>query len=252
MLLEERFSRILHLLKQKGTVSVTELSSLLHTSESTIRRDIAALSRQGKLKKVYGGAKAVDSTILTSEFDVQTKSAMNVEEKTKIAQYAATTIQNDDFVYIDAGTTTLLMLDYIDAPNAVFVTNGIPHAKKLIQKGYQAYVTGGQIKLATEAIVGAESVQSIQKYNFTKCFMGTNGIDIKRGFTTPNIDEALIKGEAVRRSYMAYVLADHTKFRQVSSVTFASLSDACIITDQLNFKEFEEYTVIKAVNTDHQ
>lgn len=51
--------------------------------------------------------------------------------------------------------------------------------------------------------------------------MGANGIDIGSGFTTPDIEEGLIKETAINKSYMAFVLADHSKFRRVYSVTFA-------------------------------
>ena len=77
--------------------------------------------------------------------------------------------------------------------------------------------------------------------------MGTNGIDITAGFTTPDIVEAKLKEEAVKKSYMAFVLADHTKFRRVFSVTFAQLKTCCIITDSLPDNRFAQETVIKEV-----
>ena len=77
--------------------------------------------------------------------------------------------------------------------------------------------------------------------------MGTNGIDIQRGFTTPDIDEALIKSEAIKRSYVSFVLADHSKFKQVSSVSFGSLDNSCVITDRLPDPVFAKHTVIKEV-----
>ena len=59
----------------------------------------------------------------------------NKGAKEKIAKYAAGLIEPGDFVYIDAGTTTDLMIDFITVRQAVFVTNAITHAKKLAQKG---------------------------------------------------------------------------------------------------------------------
>lgn len=247
MLFEKRADRILETVNKKGSASVTELADLIQTSESTIRRDISALDKMGKLKKVYGGAAKNSNPVFTDEFDVQTKFSMNIDQKEKIAKYAAESINDDDFVFIDAGTTTYMMIPYIKAKNATFVTNGIVHAKALIQAGLKTYVTGGQLKPVTEAVVGQEAVESIKKYNFTKCFMGTNGIDIERGFTTPNIDEALIKEAVIKQSYIAYILSDSSKFRKVSSVTFSPIKNACIITDKLDDIKFKDYTVIKTV-----
>lgn len=247
MMFEDRAEKILAIINSKGSATVTELAEEIGTSESTIRRDIILLDKSGKLKKVYGGATRVSNPVLTNEYDFQTKSTMNIDEKMKIAKYAASLINNGDFVYIDAGTTTLMMIPFINVSNAVFVTNGIAHAKKLIQSGYKTYLTGGQLKLLTEAIIGHDAVYSIKKYNFTKCFIGTNGIDIKNGFTTPDIDEALIKEEAMNKSYISYILADSTKFKQVSSVTFAEINKACIITDKPVDSMFSKSTVIKVV-----
>ena len=120
----------------------------------------------------------------------------------------------------------------------MYVTNGIVHAKKLVQKGLEAFILGGQIKLSTEAIIGIEAVNNIRKYNFTKCFMGTNGIGLKEEFTTPDVNEALLKKEAINRSKKVYVLSDASKFNKISSITFGSLDKAIIITTKVNEKKF--------------
>lgn len=103
------------------------------------------------------------------------------------------------------------------------------------------------MKPVTEAVVGAQGIASIKSYNFTKAFMGANGIDVDAGFTTPDIEEALIKEAAINKSYMSFVLADHTKFKRVFPVTFSKLKNCCIITDKLTDTIFAEKTVIKEV-----
>ncbi len=248
MMFEERAAKILEIVKKRHIASIGDLSAALGASESTIRRDVIELDQRGQLKRVRGGAAETDNPVFTGEYDVQTKAGIHADLKQRIAKYAAAAIRSDDLVYIDAGTTTLTMIPYIQAPGAVFVTNGFSHAKALTQRGYVVYVTGGRLKLTTEAIVGDSAVRSIEKYNFTKCFMGTNGIDEKRGFTTPDIDEALIKEAAIRQSYVAYVLADSSKFRRISPVTFAKLSSACIITDRIPDERYKKWTIIKTVD----
>ncbi|MCC8192794.1 MAG: DeoR/GlpR family DNA-binding transcription regulator [Ruminococcus sp.] len=248
MLAQERYARILDILKTKSPVTVTELTRALDTSESTIRRDLISLDEMGKLKKVHGGALAIESAFNISEDDVLTRSKLNVEEKMAIGEYAATLIKNDDFVFIDAGTTTECLIDYIASNSrATFVTNGIVHARKLVQKGLKAYVVAGQLKLATEAIVGAEGVLSMEKYNFSKCFMGSNGVSIKEGYSTPDAEEALIKRQAMNRSYMRYILADNSKFGKIHPVTFAAIEAACIITDRCDDDRYKDVTVVKEV-----
>ena len=249
MLTEERRTKIVEIVNEKKAVSVNELVELLDTSAATIRRDINALNRTKQLIKVFGGATANSSLdVNTKEDAVKQKVTKNVVEKDTISHYAASLIQDNDFVYIDAGTTTLAMIDYINNHNAKYITNGIVHARKLMDKGLQTIMIGGRLKASTEAVVGPDCVEFIRKYHFTKAFMGTNGISVYAGFTTPDADEAMIKTEAIRHAYMSYVLADHTKFDQINSVTFAEISDCCIITDKMPGKDFSNHTVVKVCN----
>lgn len=247
MLQNERHERILARLKKHNTVKVAALAKEMGISESTIRRDITELDHAGKLKKVFGGAVAVNGGITFGETDVSQRTMINVEEKELIAKYAAGMVQENDFVYIDAGTTTEKMIDYLDKKNVTYITNGITHAKKLVQKGFDAHIIGGLLRPSTEAVIGSEAIEFVQHYNFTKCFMGTNGVDIERGFTTPDIGEAAIKTAVMKKAYMSFVLADHTKFGLISPVTFADLDGACIITDRPVDKHFHKHTVIKEV-----
>ncbi len=247
MLSEERFAEILKILEEKKTVTVSELTAALDTSESTIRRDLNALHEMGRLKKVHGGATLLDRSFAALEEDVSTKSRLYVEQKERIARYAASTVNDEDFVYIDAGTTTEKMIEFLPNTRATFVTNGIVHAKKLISRGLRAFIIGGQLKLSTEAVVGAEAVTNLKKSNFTPCFMGTNGISAEAGYSTPDIEEAFIKTEAMGRSFVAYVLADSSKFGMVSSVTYADLSQACIVTDSVPDTKYHDIAVIKEV-----
>lgn len=247
MLTQERYQTILQILNEKNAVTVSELTHALGTSESTIRRDLATLAEMGKLNKVFGGATSIKQTSGISEDAVSSRENIMSEEKNAIGIYSAGLINDSDFVFIDAGTTTSRLIDYISNYKATYVTNGISHARKLIQKGLSAYMVGGKMKPVTEAIVGAEGIASIRNFNFTKAFMGTNGIDIDAGYTTPDIEEALIKEAAINKSYMSFILADHTKFGRVFPVTFSKLKKCCIITDALPDKRFADETVIKEV-----
>lgn len=247
MLTQDRFNIILQVLDQQGSVTVSELSALIGASESTIRRDLTTLSDDGKLKKVFGGATVIRQTEGVFEDLVSNREIIMTAEKRKIAEYAAKLINSDDFVYIDAGTTTSFIPDYISNKRATYVTNGIAHAKKLISKGFKVYTIGGRIKIATEAIVGSEGLRSLKTFNFTKAFMGTNGIDTEVGFTTPDIEEGIIKEEAINKSYLTFILADHTKFRKIYPITFADIKKCCIITDKLPYGEFADKTVVKEV-----
>lgn len=236
MLTEERHKIILEKINTNSVVYVNELVENLGISESTIRRDLNYLNDEGKLKKVHGGATLLEKEFNTKDPTFKYREGLNLDEKLKIAKYAATIIEENDFVYIDSGTTTSLMIDFLKEKNAVYVTNGITQAKKLITNGFKTYIIGGEIKESTEAIVGVEAINSLKKYNFTKSFFGANGISEYRGYTTPDINEALVKEEAIKRSRNSYILADKSKFAEISCVTFAEIEEAIIITSNIDEK----------------
>ena len=207
MLAEERFREILKIVNEKKTVTVQELTALLETSESTIRRDLTTLHQRGALIKVHGGAAAAESETMTRDADLSLRSTLNKEEKTVIGKYAAGLIREEDFVYLDAGSSVDAMIDYITETGALYVTNAVSHAQKLLKKGMRVFLIGGELKAVTEAIVGAEAVEC------RKC----------------------------------YVLADASKIRQISSVTFADFQSAQLITTKLQDVTYRKYTNIMEV-----
>ena len=234
MFTEERHNIILRELKIKGMISVNDLVKLLNTSESTIRRDLNTLDSEGLLKKIHGGATLVGEKASRHDYKVNVRKSLNLDEKRKIAIHAASLIQDEDVIYIDAGTTTELIIEFISNTNITAVTNGIVHAKKLLEKNIKTFILGGEIKDVTEAIIGSNAVLDLKKYNFSKGFFGANGISNENGYTTPDVTEGMVKAEALRRCKKAYVLADESKLDQGSFVTFGNIEDATLITNKLN------------------
>ena len=89
-----------------------------------------------------------------------------------------------------------------------------------------------------------EAIISLDKYNFTKGFFGTNGISTESGFSTPDAPEGLVKKTALARCTHAYVLADSSKFNKIYPISFAGLASATILTDVLEDKKYRDYTTI--------
>lgn len=248
MLAEERFERILSIIEKEGSATVQQLMNEVGTSESTIRRDLNAMDSDGLLRKVHGGAVSNRQLVRTKEEDVTDRKTRNAGEKRCIGRYAAGLIAEDDFVYLDAGTTTEMMLDYVQETRAVFVTNAVGHAMKLVKKGFRVYLLGGEFKSTTEAVVGGEAVENLGKYNFTKGFWGTNGITVANGFTTPELREALVKRKSMKNCKECYVLADPSKFSRIFSIKFAEFNQATILTTNLQEDKYRKYQNVLEVN----
>ena len=232
MLAEERFSLILDLLARQRTATVQELCEALNASESTIRRDLNELDKLGKLNKVHGGATLPDSPFRTDEPTMAAKEELAVSQKQSIAQAAAELILPEDFIYLDAGSSTLALARALSA-------------RLLAQKGCRVFLPGGLLRPQTEAIIGAAALTAIQQYNFTKAFMGANGVALDSGFTTPDPEEAAVKAAALHRAREAWFLVDDTKFAQVYPAVICDLHSGAILTNRCPNPKYRQYTLIK-------
>ena len=246
-LAEERFGQILDLLNKQRTATVQELCEALGTSESTIRRDLTELDRLGKLNKVHGGATLPDNRFQAEEPTMQAKETLAVPQKRAIAAAAAALIHAEDFVFIDAGSTTLELVRALEgeALQANYVTNGVAHARTLAQKGCRVFLPGGLLRPQTEAIVGAAAVSSLQQYNFTKAFMGANGVALEAGFTTPDPEEAAVKATVVHRARESWFLVDDAKFARICPAVIADLHSGAILTNRCPNPKYKQYTLVK-------
>lgn len=232
MLTEERFAVIRSLLVDDSVVKIQTIVEATQASESTVRRDLSQLEELGELVRVHGGAKRIFSVDL--EPSVGEKRLRSQAEKVAIARYAASIIKEGEFIYIDAGTTTLAMVPYIQAEGLTIVTNGLELAVQLADSKFTVILLGGLIKPNTRAMIGSDTLKQLRQYRFSRAFMGTNGIDASYGFTTPDTQEAHVKESALAQANRVYVLADNSKFDKVSFCQFADFDKVTVITDQLS------------------
>jgi len=224
MLFEDRISLILKLIEQNGSIENSKIIKDLKISEATLRRDLAYLEKEGKIKRVRGGA--ILKKVARKEIAIKEKN-FNKDSKKKIAKLAAQFISDGDYIYLDAGTTTYEIIDYIKGKDIKVVTNGIIHLEKLIANDIETYLIGGRIKKSTLAIVGVKALRDLSEFRFDKAFIGINGIN-ENGYSTHDIEEALIKKQAIDNSNKAFILADSSKFDIVYFANVAKLEEATL------------------------
>lgn len=234
MIAQERLARIVEIVNDRGAVSVPELMEELDASESTIRRDLLKLDRVGRINKVHGGAMRAREDFVMADQSFVGRRSLYMEEKRAIARYAKDLIKPDDFVFIDGGTTTECLVEAITQVGATYLTNSLPHAQRLLARGCRTLLPGGEVKPVTEVLVGAETVNAIRRYHFTVGFWGTNGVGLEEGYTTPEFSEAAVKQVALEHTMRPYVLADPSKFKKTSLITFVEFNDATVITSRLS------------------
>ena len=248
MLTEKRHEIILSLLNKKNFVSLKEILKATNSSESTIRRDLKSLEIENKLKRVHGGAKSLSRNSIEASYNE--KSSLNIDEKKSIALLASTLIEDGDCIYLDGGTTTYSLIEFLSTKKDILVvTNGIHHINALLDNNIKCFIVGGNLKQSTRVVLGSEAINFLNKFRFDKAFLGTNGAHCELGFTTPDIEEASIKEAAIKLSKESFILCDSTKIDAVSFVKFADINQCTLIsTSNEKINKFKNLTEIKVVD----
>ncbi len=201
---EKRHELILEELSHKDFLTLQELIDRTGCSASTIRRDLSKLQQLGKLQRVHGGAMLKENRMV--EANLTEKLATNLDEKKMIAKIAANQINDNECLFIDAGSSTLELIKYIQAKDIIVVTNGLTHVEALLKKGIKTIMLGGQVKENTLATIGSSAMEILRRYCFDKAFIGMNGLDIELGLTTPDEQEVII-------SPRCFCYTSNTKFK---------------------------------------
>jgi DeoR family fructose operon transcriptional repressor len=232
MLPKERQRRIVDLVNENGSCSVTELAEQLDYSKPTIRRDLNTLEQEGLIDRSHGGAVPVDK--VGAEQSYRQKEVQHLESKQAIAERAVEEVLDDEIAFFDGGTTTIQIARRMpDERRYVAVTNSPLLADELVETADEVKLTGGTLRGKTRALVGPTAEQFMHRTNFDLVFLGTNGIASDAGLTTPSEDEAEIKSMMVEKSQRVILVCDASKFGQRSFARFADLADVdLLITDE--------------------
>jgi DeoR family fructose operon transcriptional repressor len=230
MVLIDRWIKILDYLKIHNSSTVEDLMDEFDISKSTIRRDLIAMEDQNLVKRTRGGVELIPSDFPKS-MTLDSLLDEHKEEKIKIAKKAAALIKDNDFIFIDSGTTCYYLIDYITAKNVTVVTNGILQIQKLFEKEIETYILGGYARVKENMIIGEDTEKKLASMNFDITFLGTMGIDAEAGFTTVALVDGELKKAVLRSSANCYVLADRSKFNVRKFYTYGDLSCATVITN---------------------
>lgn len=241
---QERRNQIVKILKRNGSLSVRELCDLLEASEATIRRDLTRLEQQGILERTHGGAIISDEISVLEEPSFSQKEIEYHEEKMRIAQYAYRLLNENDTLFLDAGTTTMELAKIIGDSNIslTVISNSVTAVPYLTKnENVKIYSLGGEIRNNTLATVGQMTLDAISRFNPNKAFIGVNGISIEKGLTTHYTAEAEVKQAMMRYASEVIVLADHSKFKQITLCRFASIAMVDLIITDSNIPTYVEH-----------
>jgi DeoR family fructose operon transcriptional repressor len=234
MYAEERQQAIATLVMQKGRASVSELADAYDVTTETVRRDLAILDRAGLLRRVHGGAVPARALHLV-EAGVAERDSTRADHKDAIAAAAVEYVPaSGASVLIDAGTTTARIAAQLPTDRElVVVTNSVPIAARLAGvPSVRLQLLGGRVRGLTQAAVGEQALSVLDALRVDVAFMGTNGISLRHGLSTPDGEEAAVKRAMVRAANYVVAAADSSKVGREELVSFAHLDKVdTLITD---------------------
>lgn len=229
MLADERFEKILTLLNSRGFCSSQSLAAELDVSDMTVRRDLALLDKQGKIKRVHGGARI----LRRSDNPAQTQ--LYTAEKRAIAEAAADTVKDGETIFLDAGSTLLELAHTLrerQLKGLRIVTHAVAVAAALVSDEITVVQLGGEIYRSTGAVVGQQAIRFLESSRFDRCFLTSAAVNLEFGFSDRHLPEIEIKRTALQHSGWTALLVDASKWGAQSMLRVGALRDIhCFISD---------------------
>ena len=241
----KRELEILNYINKNGVCSYESIFEKFKISLSTARRDIDNLVSEKYIKKVYGGVVPHSYTSFSKNKKLQgnMKTYMPMSNSfDRIGKLAASVVKSGDIIYIGSGTTTSHILPHLtNISDLTIVTNNIFIASTALNISNEIIFIGGRINFHSNSTVGVSVIDDINNMNILKAFIGCNGISIKNGFSNLENDEAYIKKAILKSTKEIYIVADNSKFDQVSLYTFANFKDINgIITNMAPNEQYQK------------
>ena len=235
---------ILDTVDKNGEVFINQIVNKFNVTGMTARRDIAELVERGYLIRTHGGA--VKNDPLSNMFSFSRRNERNKEKKTAIGRLAASFIKDNDTIYIDSGTTTVKICQFLKKRKGLrVITNSLPAASELINyKDIDVILIGGKIVPERRSIYGQTAIEQVSKYHVKKAFIGTEGVSLQNGLTAYGSNESDVSKAVSTLAEKVFLLCDSSKIEKVSFYKFLSIKDIdMLITDSgIDEKTAEIYT----------
>lgn len=225
-----RRERIEQRVRSAREVNFADLAAEFDVSEMTIRRDVEALEALGVLRRVVGGAIALQGK--DNEPAFATRVADAAQEKAHIAEVVADLIGRKETLILDSGSTALAVANSLKGRDLglTVVTPSVLAALALVDEPDTSVVlTGGELRAGELSLIGPGAEDTLANYNCDTYVMGVAGIDGERGISDYRQAESRVKRAATRRADRVIVAADKSKLGRVTFVSISALAEVQII-----------------------
>ena len=234
MLNIERLDYILQELRQRKFVKVDDLAKKYFVSPSTIRRDLNILVKEGLVRRSYGGATLIEHP--SSEIPFQVRKNERQAAKNVIGQLAAEMVQDDQFIFLDATSTTAHMVRHLEGKkNLKIMTTSAQISLDCIDQlsSVQVYCTGGWMNAFLRGFVGEAARQRIAEFRPDFLFFSARSLSLEDGITDVNEEDVFMKQQMLKSCRKAVFLCDHSKFDHTSYRVICGYDAIdCIVTDK--------------------
>lgn len=237
---EERIYDMKEYIKHNKYVSIDNLSTTFGVSLNTVRRDLKTITLDNHFNKVHGGVEYAIDIILPFE----DRNRYLVEEKYHIAKLASEEIQHNDIIFIDAGTTTQYIPEFLDLQlTLTVITNSLEIITRLIKfPNIKIIVLGEVFNRKTNSFVSIDPNTIIERYNIQKAFLAATAVSIESGVSNSDNNEYFMKKYITEKANTKFLLVSRDKFDQTSLVTYAQLNQMdVVITNDLPSQRYTTY-----------
>ncbi len=231
MLTSERRTRLLEIIQRQGFASLLDLAEELQVSESTIRRDLAHLEKEGGAKRTHGGAFYAGPSPHLAHFTHG--QAAQWDEKKAIASAAAAMVSDGDTILLDGGSTTYELAQLLTGRPLQVVTNSLPVANLFSgATNVELLVIGGYVHPRSGAIHGPYADEMLKSLRVRKAMLSAAAID-QQGLYNSNHMLASTQAAMIESGEKVIFLADSTKFGRQSLAPICDLGKIdCLVVDE--------------------
>jgi DeoR family glycerol-3-phosphate regulon repressor len=217
-----RLDAIVSVLDNSGFATIANLALTVGVSEMTIRRDLRQLHKDGRIRLVHGGAYARERSGQVSALEQRRQ--LNQAAKSAIGGMAADLIRPNDSIAIDAGTTTLAILEHVPESFAgTIISHSIPVLTACLQrKNFRTVGLGGDLFRESGAFVGPRSVEMASSLRVRLFFLGAAAVDTRGVYVSADLERGT-KTALMEAADLVILLADHSKFQSSAPVLLCKL-----------------------------
>jgi DeoR/GlpR family transcriptional regulator of sugar metabolism len=230
-MLIKRQRELLELIQSEPVIAIQDLTDRLGVSSATVRRDLSALSAQGLIQRVRGGAMMVDP--LGVEPTWIERGRREVARKRQIAQAACDMIEDGQVVALDVGTTTLEIAKLLARRSNLTVFTASLMAAEVLARGRPTvFLVGGRVRIQEMSLIGPLAREVVGHFHYDVFLLGAAGWSVEQGLTDFSMDDVDVKHALIEASKQVVAVVDSSKYGMTSLTAITAIDDVdLIITD---------------------